>query len=114
MHKSGKLRKGEKVFTAEQVRNAIVDATDDYESEFYNEIDGNEEWELPLINATAKGVDSKGGEGQGDYACVIFKIGDQYFKKDGEYSSWDGMSWEYGDLYEVEPYQELVTRYRKK
>jgi hypothetical protein len=59
-----------------------------------------------------EGVDNIGGEGQGEYAAVVFKVGDQLFRKEGYYASHYGTDWD-GDLEEVEKYEKTVTAYRR-
>lgn len=53
-----------------------------------------------------------GGEGQGDDYWVVFKLGDQYFRKDGWYASYDGGELD-GELYEVKPVEVKVTQYQQ-
>ena len=52
-----------------------------------------------------------GGEGQGDYAAVIFSIDGRLFRKEGYYASHYGTDWD-GDFEEVEAYEKTVTDYR--
>lgn len=47
-------------------------------------------------------VETTGGEGKGDEASIVIKIGDQYFRKEGYYASHYGYDWD-GDLEEVRP-----------
>lgn len=61
----------------------------------------------------AEMVEQEGGEGEGDHAHIIFKIGDRHFMKTGYYSSMDGFYWDDGSLFEVEPYEATVIKYRK-
>lgn len=62
-----------------------------------------------------KSVEEIGGEGQGDYAAVIFSVktpkGTRLFRKEGFYSSYDGTDWD-GNFAEVETFQKTVTDYR--
>lgn len=51
-----------------------------------------------------------GGEGEGEHAHVVFKIGEQLFKKDAYYASHDGYYWD-GELSEVRPTQKTITVY---
>lgn len=44
---------------------------------------------------------------------VVVKFGDQYFQKEGTYSSWDGCNF-YGECVEVEPYETPLTFYKRK
>ncbi len=46
------------------------------------------------------------GEGDGVLTFVIVKIGDQFFKQEGYYTSYDGNDWE-GDFREVAAYEEI-------
>lgn len=54
-----------------------------------------------------------GGEGSGEYCYVILRVGEQYFRKEGYYSSYNGTDWD-GDFDEVEPYQKTITDYKVK
>lgn len=99
------------MYTAQQVANAIETDWEDDEAEFYYCVEG--EAKLPSLGVTAHGVDHYGGEGQGDSLWVVFRVGDQLFRKSGYYNSWDGGYFD-GDLEEVEPYEVTVTRYRPK
>ena len=47
-------------------------------------------------------VDTTGGMDKGSHASVTFKIGDQYFRKEGFYASHYGTDWD-GDFDEVRP-----------
>lgn len=58
-------------------------------------------------------VDRRDDPGDGQEMWIVFSLGDQFFRKTGYYSSWDGSSWD-GALVEVEPYVEPVTFYRVK
>jgi hypothetical protein len=58
-------------------------------------------------------VERFGGEGKGDDLWSVFQIGDQFFKKSGYYSSWNGSSWEY-DFVEVTPVPVTKTEYKRK
>lgn len=62
---------------------------------------------------TAEIVETAGGEGEGDSAHIIFKIGDRHFMKTGYYASFDGFYWDDGRLFEVEPYEKTVTAWRE-
>jgi hypothetical protein len=102
-------------YTIGQVESAI-DAFDEGDSDyFYEEIQWTREpIFLPELGEEAVKVDSTGGsEGEGDYMDVVFKIGDQLFRKTGFYNSWDSNDWD-GSLEEVEPYEVMVTKYKAK
>lgn len=99
-------------YTAEELENITkeYDEGRSYGENFYEELHYSGEIELPIGKAIR--VSSEGGyEGGGDYMDVVFRIGDQLFRKQGFYSSYDFNEWD-GDLEEVEEYQELVTKYR--
>lgn len=54
-----------------------------------------------------------GSEGDWDRdTFVVFKVGDQLFKKTGHYMSHYGNDWE-GPLVEVEPYEHTVEDFRE-
>jgi hypothetical protein len=72
-------------------------------------------WTTPtLASGPAYKVDEHGGEGQGDSLWVVFQVGDQFFKVEGYYSSWDGGVYEDPTPFEVEPKQVIVTQYVEK
>jgi hypothetical protein len=72
-------------------------------------------WTTPaLASGPAYKVAEYGGEGQGDDLWVVFQVGDQFFKVEGYYSSWDGGRYDDPTPYEVEPVQVTVTEYRAK
>ena len=56
-----------------------------------------------------------GGEGDGEVVYCIYKVVDgdstKYYKAHGWYASYDGSH--YDGIFEVEPYQELVTKYKR-
>lgn len=99
------------MFTARQIEAAIEEQYDGYENEFYNELDS--ETEIEPLGVTAYYVDgTQNGEGGGEYMDVVFRVGQQLFRKVGTYSSWDANEWD-GALEEVEPYEVTVVRYRE-
>lgn len=67
------------------------------------------EIELPSGSATFE--TTEGGEGQGDDYLFRFKVGEKYFEVNGFHSSWEGVSWEGSELYEVEPLDVVVTKF---
>ncbi len=99
------------MFTAQQIKDAIETDWEGDESEFYYCVE--DKAELPSLGVVATGVDNYGGEGQGDELWVVFKVGDQLFEKDGYWQSWEGGTWD-GDLFEVEPYEVTITKFRAK
>lgn len=100
-------------FTATQVEELVSK----YEEDHGDELDGNVyesiKWgsdiEVPGLGKLEL-VEDFGGEGQGDDYWVVFKVGDQFFKKNGWYASYDGGELD-GDLYEVVPVQVSRTEY---
>jgi hypothetical protein len=71
---------------------------------------------IELPSGTAVRVHGEGGEGEGTTYFYVFSIGDQLFRVDGYYASWDGVT--YDDalyaLSEVEAVETTVIRYNKK
>lgn len=62
------------------------------------------------------GVDHFGGEDQGSNYWFIVKTDndEQFFQIAGSYNSWDGVSFDYASIFEVEPFEVTVTQYRRK
>lgn len=58
-------------------------------------------------------VHTTGGMDEGSHASVVFKIGDQYFRKEGFYASHYGTDWD-GDFVEVVPASVQVVKYVEK
>ncbi|WP_040828955.1 hypothetical protein [Nocardia jiangxiensis] len=63
-------------------------------------------------------IESVGGEGEGDHMHLILRITfpdgtEKLYKKNGRWVSYNGAYWEYGDFFEVQPVQEVVTKYKK-
>ena len=79
----------------------------------FNEHLYSDEVTLPS-GLVVKDVERYGGEGEGDKLWVVFSVDDQLFRVTGYYSSWDGDNWEDASLEEVEAYEVMVTKYRKK
>ncbi|WP_040828953.1 hypothetical protein [Nocardia jiangxiensis] len=62
-------------------------------------------------------VESVGGMDEGSHRHLVFEVefSDyrvRYYKKSGYYSSYDGTSWD-GDLHEVKPVKQNITRYEE-
>jgi hypothetical protein len=64
-----------------------------------------------LPSGPAYVVEDFGGEGQGETRYVVFQVGEQFFRVDGYYASWDGTTWEDPTPYEVTPKEVTVIRY---
>lgn len=111
--------------TAQQVQNAIEvenggslsyswsNGTDNnVESyEFYGHLNYEKDGATLLVEGVeypVERVDSYGGMDMGTELWVVFKIGDQLFKKYGAYYSHDGSYWD-GSLNEVKPVQKTIT-----
>ena len=56
-------------------------------------------------------VKQYGGEGMGEEYYYVFKVGDQFFRRDGFYTSYYGVNWDYAEIYEVTPTEVVVTEY---
>ena len=54
-----------------------------------------------LASGPAFVVEDFGGEGQGETRYVVFSVGEQFFRVDGYYASWDGTTWEDPTPHEV-------------
>jgi hypothetical protein len=64
-----------------------------------------------LPSGPAYNVEDFGGEGQGEERWVVFSVGDQLFKVEGYYASWDGTTWDDPTPFEVKPKDVVVVRY---
>lgn len=95
-------------FTAKQIEEALDTLREDEDFDYY-ELE-EDSVELPNIGKT-EAIDNYGGEGQGDERWIVFKVGDQLFRLNGYYSSYDGSTWD-GGVEEVEAYEKTVTDYR--
>lgn len=95
------------MYTVRDIENAIQRDFDGSWNEFLELVEDGVE--LPSLNLSAKQVD-EGGESR---PWITFKVGDQYFEKNGVHDSYEGTEWD-GGLEEVEPYKETITSYRRK
>lgn len=84
-----------------------------YESLFTKESIQRYEYctDLILPSGNVYLVEDFGGEGQGDERWVVFSVGDQLFRVEGSYASWDGTTWDYPSLEEVEPIEVVKIEY---
>lgn len=87
-------------------------------SEFYDTLHEKDyiekyEWaNAPVLpSGPAYLVEDFGGEGQGEERWVVFSVGDQLFKVEGYYASWDGTTWDDPTPFEVKPKDVVVVRY---
>lgn len=120
-------------FTASELESIIEDDSDNVDGLYYVYSDGREDrlsysdawseigWGGGVIRLNGqeyswKAYKDVGGEGQGDYAAVIFSVetpeGRRLFRKEGFYSSYDGTDWD-GSFSEVEEYEKTVTDFRR-
>lgn len=98
----------------EEIASDIDDAWDD----FYDSLSSKEnvekyEWaHAPVLpSGPAFLVEDFGGEGQGETRYVIFSVGEQFFRVDGYYASWDGTTWEDPTPEEVVAKEVTVIKY---
>lgn len=98
-------------YTVEEIEEAVND------SDGYSELTSS--WNDPItLNLELRGEEvtafQVGGklpcEGGGEDVDVVFRVGDQLFKKWGAYYSHNGTDWD-GDLREVHAVERLVTFY---
>lgn len=81
---------------------------------FTDSIDTYGAGDVVLPSGQVEQVAQHGGEGEGDEYWVVFSVGDQLFRVEGYYSSWNGTDWENVEVEEVEAYEVSVTQYKKK
>lgn len=113
--------------TAKQISQEIIDwnnveypeqSTEYFESAWSEFLEALKEWEsdppeVPLPSGPAKFLKKFGGEGKGEEYWVIFKVGDELFKVDGYYASWDGISWDDAEIYKVAPVEVTIIEYQR-
>lgn len=115
--------------TATQVKQEILDWYNDNPEGVIEEDFDYDVWtEFQETLASKKGVESYGQQtpvlasgpaysvdsDSGEDGYEVFSIGDQLFKVEGSFNSWDGGEWEPENLHEVEPQQVSVTVYKRK
>jgi hypothetical protein len=100
----------------EEVSDSISEVWD----EFYETLSTKEhiekyEWaHAPVLpSGPAFLVEDFGGEGQGETRYVVFSVGEQFFRVDGYYASWDGTTWEDPTPSEVIAKEVTVIRYER-
>lgn len=86
--------------------------------EFYEAIWGTkhnrENKTATLASGRALIEEDFGGEGQGETRYVVFSVGDQFFRVEGYYASWDGTTWDDPIPFEVEAKEVSVIKYERK
>lgn len=109
-------------YTAREVQSAIRNAAEGWgyseygieEGRYWAEI-GREEV-IDGIDGTVHNVLTEGGEGQGDQYVVVIKVvpvdgEEQFFRINGYYSSYDGVNFEFAELFEVAPREKTIITY---
>jgi hypothetical protein len=94
-------------YTAAQVEAAVEDYDGGWGEIKYE--DKGTLW-VEGVGVAFETIDEYGGEGKGDDAWVVIKIGDQLFRKEGYYASHYGYEWD-GDVEEVRPVEKTITVY---
>lgn len=61
-------------------------------------------------------IETDGGEDQGSYAYAVFEMNGKTYRIETTYYSYDGygLNGDFWDWEEVEPYSEVVTKYKKR
>lgn len=104
--------------------NDIEDNAEEFDYDVWNDFyetlttkEHAEEYSVGAPALTSGGaylVEDFGGQGEGDRRHVVFSVGDQFFKVEGSYSSWDGDYWDDVEPFEVFPEEVTVTQYSRK
>ncbi len=110
----------------ETIKESVQDGfrfQSEYNGKIYNEKKRDPEempWDkvFPDLKIKIKVVHSKGGgEGEGDYVERVLKVDfneETFFVQiTASYQSYNGICWDYGRVYEVVPYQQMVTMYKE-
>lgn len=109
------------MLTAAQVEQAVneerVRIDEDFVGggEFWSELKyGSGDYVLVIddVEYPAVYVESYGGMDKGSDIWVVFKLGEQLFKKSGFYASHYGTDWD-GPLIEVKPVEKVITVFEK-
>jgi hypothetical protein len=100
------------MYSAQQVEAAIEAKYSSYPAEFFDYIERREIY-LPTLDEFAEYVKSYQPEQEGNEQWILFKVGDQFFRKYGYYNSWDSPEWD-GKLTEVIPREVTVIKYIDK
>ncbi len=100
---------------AETVHEVWNEFYENLSSKEYVERNAGKSWgSTPVLpSGPAYTVEDFGGEGQGETRYVVFSVGEQFFRVDGYYASWDGTTWEDPAPYEVKPVEVTVIDYQK-
>ena len=70
-----------------------------------------------VMGYSVKCIEQEGGEGEGEHYRVVLELTKEDDKFlimcTGYYNSYDGTDWTYGDVYECEAYDKVITAYRE-
>lgn len=98
----------------------IIENFDDGEGQWYTWKYASKAAPVQLDDlGTVEVVESEGGgEGEGEHVHIVFRVtfpsGDvRYFKKEAYYASYDGITWDDGDFFEVAGHAKVVTLYER-
>lgn len=82
----------------------------------FDELENELHYGVTLPSGELKHVTQEGGEGEGTEYFYVFSLGDQLFRVDGYYASWDGTTYHnYANtISEVEAVPTVVIQYNKK
>lgn len=100
---------------ATNIDEAWEEFYDNLSSKEYVEKNAGNKWGTTAVlpSGPAYVVEDFGGEGQGETRYVVFSVGDQFFRVDGYYASWDGTTWEDPTPSEVVAKEVTVVRYER-
>ena len=100
---------------ATNIDEAWEEFYDNLSSKEYVEKNAGNKWGTTAVlpSGPAYVVEDFGGEGQGETRYVVFSVGDQFFRVDGYYASWDGTTWEDPTPEEVVAKEVTVVRYER-
>lgn len=106
-------------FNVNETNEVAVDIDDAWQ-DFANALRSKEatekyEWASTAVlpSGPAYLVENYGGEGMGETRYIIFSVGEQFFRVDGYYASWDGTTWEDPTPVEVIAKPVTVIKYER-
>lgn len=67
--------------------------------------------DVEILGLPVEEIEDVGGEGEGDEAYKVVKVGDYFFRADYSYASWDGFYYDSAEFRQVHPKEVVVTVY---
>lgn len=85
--------------------------TSPYPEDIVSEFVVEDPSDYTVLGLTPETIENEGGEGQGDLAWVVIKVGDYFFRADYTYASWDGFYYDGSEFRQVHPVTKTIVEY---